>query len=83
MKLIPVQMRQIFVLTIQIVLCAAKPKSASLIFFPFEAKKIILSQGHSFLPIGKKRLLYCLASGGLILGNISTFINFVIHLENK
>lgn len=75
MKLIPVQMGQIFVLTIQIGLCVAKPKLAALIFFSLVAKMIFLSQGHSYLPL-KNGCLYCLASCTLILGNISTFVNF-------
>lgn len=75
MKLIPVQMGQIFVLTIQIGLCVAKPESAALIFFSLVAKMILLSQGHSYLPL-KKGCLYCLASCTLILGNISILVNF-------
>ena len=51
MKLIPVQMRKVFVLTIQIGLCVAKPKAAALIFVLFVAKVIIQSQGHHYLPI--------------------------------
>ena len=66
MKLIPVQMGQLFVLTIQIGLCVAKPKSDALIFLPPVAKMILLSQGHSYLPL-KKECLYCLASSTLIL----------------
>lgn len=46
MKLIPVQMGQLFVLIIQIGLCVTRPKSAALISFPLVAKMILLSQGH-------------------------------------
>lgn len=86
MKLMPVQMRKVFVLTIQIGLCVAKPKSAALIFVLFVAKVIIQSQGHDYLPIwqkiNKQRNLMQWTYWALNLENNSICIIFQMTLES-
>lgn len=85
MKLIPVQMRKVFGLTIQIGLCVAKPKSAALIFVLFVAKVIIQSQGHHYLliwqKINKQRKRMQWTSWALNLENNSICIIFQMTLE--